>query len=101
MKGPYVNDEGDIWIERGSAPWPRVLREARSMADEILDTYPNGILRYEGIDHGVRVSDNHETDGVHGDDDGCADSQDMDYNDPAFVPCCRTVVAYHFRAVEP
>jgi hypothetical protein len=101
MTGPYVNDEGDIWIERGSAAWPRIVREARWMADELLDVYPNGILLYEGIDPDVRVSDNHEAGGVHGDDHGCADWQEKDRNDPAFEPCCRTIIAHHFRAVEP
>lgn len=97
MNGPYVNDDGDIWIERGSTTWPRAQREAAVTARDIGDYY--SVSRYEGIDLDVRVSDEHEY--AHGDDDACADSQDMDYDDPNFTPCCRTVAAYHFRSVEP
>ena len=89
MRGPYVNEEGDIWIERGSAPWPRIQREARSMATEVLDFYPNGILRYEGIETDVRVSDTREAPHMF-DEDRCEEDG-----------CCRTIVAHHFRAVEP
>lgn len=88
MSGPYVNEEGDIWIEKGIMPWPRVLSEARWMVDEQLGPYPQGILRYEGVQDGVRVSDVREY--VHYDDEDCGDEK-----------CCRTVTAYHFRAVEP
>jgi len=88
MGGPYVNEDGDIWIEKGSRPWPRVLYEARGIVDEQLGPYPQGILRYEGIDDGVRVSDERES--PHWDDEDCGEDR-----------CCRTVVAYHFRAVEP
>jgi hypothetical protein len=85
--GPYVNDSGDIWIERGAMPWPKVLLEARWMADEILDYYPSGVLRYDGIEEGVRVSDEYEQ--PHMDEESCKEG------------CCRTITAYHFRAVEP
>lgn len=97
MRGPYINEDGDLWIERGTAPWPKVRQAACWMADEISDS---GKVRYVGIEKDVRVSDNNEAGSVHGDDDGCADSQGVDYDDPGFEPCCRTVEAYHFQAVE-
>lgn len=87
MRGPYVNDEGDIWIERGSAPWPKVQREARAMADELIDVRPYAILRYEGIEQDVRVSDEHEAPAMAGEE--------------GHEACCRVIDAYHFRAVEP
>lgn len=94
----YINEDGDLWIERGVAPWPAIQHEAAAMAAEISDS---GKVRYEGIQVDVRVSDNNEASMVHGDDDGCADSQFG--GDPApdgWEPCCRTVEAHHFRAVE-
>lgn len=57
------------------------------------------VMEYEGLKKDVRISDERED--PHGDDDGCADS--MFEGDPppeGWVPCCRTVDAYEFRAVE-
>jgi hypothetical protein len=94
----YVNEDGDAWIERGIAPWPRIQREGFAALDEMGSDATNYRRTYEGIDRECRVSDVNEY--VHGDDDGCADAQGIDYNDPAFRPCCRTIEAHHFRAVE-
>ncbi len=98
MSGPYVSDNGDIWIERGSAPWPAILAEARSMADEILDYYPSGVLRYDGIQSNVRVSDEHEY--PHGEDLE-EPEEALDREMEVCNGCCRTITAHHFRAVEP
>jgi hypothetical protein len=92
----YVNDEGDVWIPKGSGPWPKILREARGMLDMIADPGP---MEYLGVTE-VRVSDEHDADGLHHDDDGCADSQDTRLEAPGFVPCCRTEQGHHFRAKE-
>jgi hypothetical protein len=93
MSGPYVNDDGDIWIERKSAPWPVIQHEARLMADEMdWGSYflSDTTLVYEGIVEDVRVSDEHEA--------ACERYPD----DPEWAPCtcCRTIVAHHFRVVE-
>lgn len=87
MSGPYVNDDGDIWIERGSAPWPAIQHEAREMAD-VLSGWPSDTrLVYDGIDLAIRVSDENEAPcELWSDDPPCA--------------CCRTIDAHHFRAVE-
>jgi hypothetical protein len=87
VNGPYVSNEGDVWIERGDAPWPRIQRAARMILDEMGYDEPGYPMRYEGIEQGVRVSDNNEADGVHAEETGC--------------DCCRTVVAHHFRAEDP
>jgi hypothetical protein len=89
MSGPYVNDDGDIWIERGSARWPAIQREAREAADEMGD-YANDDMRivYAGLVSGVRVTDEHE--------EPCSI---MDPDDP-LCTCCRTITAHHFRTVE-
>lgn len=96
MNGPYINEDGDMWYERGSATWPRIRSAASGDAWMVTD----GKMEYVGIEKDVRVSDNHEAGGVHGDDDGCADSQGKEFEDPSFEPCCRTIEAYHFRASE-
>jgi hypothetical protein len=97
---PYVNEDGEVWIERGSAAWPKIQHEAYSMLDEMGWGPWDGYRReYVGIEEGVRVSDQHEY--SHGDDDGCADSQNVEDSEaPGFVPCCRTITAHHFRGVE-
>jgi hypothetical protein len=91
---PYVNDDGDVWIERGVAPWPVIRHWGRIMAIEL----GGDLSEYVGIEFDVRVSDEHEY--SHGDDDGCADSRDTTIKAPGFVACCRTITAHHFRAVE-
>ena len=91
----YVEPSGPgFWIERGKVSWPKVLHEAANMAREL----GGDVMSYEGIVKDARVSD--EQDWVHADDDGCADSQGVAFEDPAFVPCCRTVEAYAFTSVE-
>lgn len=97
MRGPYVNEEGEVWIERGSARWPAIQREARNILDEMgydLDY----VMRYEGIVKDARVSDENEF--PHLDDVGCIEAQGEDYDASTFVPCCRTIEAHNFRAVE-
>lgn len=92
----YMNDDGDIWIERGSGTWPQIQREARATLDMIDE--PEHSMVYLGLEKDVRVSDVHEY--VHYDDDGCADAQDVSLEArelPVFEPCCRTVEAHHFR----
>ncbi len=104
MKGPYVSEDGDVWIERGSAPWPRIQREGYAMLDEMGWGVADGYRReYVGIETDVRVSDNNEAGAIHGDDDACADASDVDLDNPpeGWEPCCRTVTAHHFRGVEP
>lgn len=92
MSGPqtyvpvYVNDDGDMWIERGVVPWPRVLHEAADMARTIGE--PDSVALYEGIVEDVRVSDEREC--PHMDDDGCGGEE-----------CCRTISAYAFHSAEP
>ncbi|HEX5016486.1 MAG TPA: hypothetical protein VFX15_02740 [Actinomycetes bacterium] len=99
MNGPYVNGDGDVWIERGTAPWPRIQREAFNVLYEMGWGRADGYsMEYQGAEKDVRVSDEHEY--PHGDDDGCADYQGKDYNDPGFEPCCRSIEAHHFRGVE-
>jgi hypothetical protein len=29
MSGPFVNDDGDVWVERGVVPWSKAWAEAR------------------------------------------------------------------------
>ena len=88
----YISEDGDIWIERGVAPWPRIQAEARSIADEMGDywSYDRTVMRYVGVEEGVRVSDENEA--------PCSEYPD----DPEWKPCecCRTITAHHFRAVE-
>jgi len=94
---PYINeDTRDLYFERGQAPWPRILASAKSWARQMGEEATVAV--YKGIIQDGRVSDIHEY--VHGDDDGCADSQDMEYEDPKFVPCCRSAVLYHFVMEE-
>lgn len=96
MNGPYVSDNGDVWIERFDVPWPRAQAEARSYLSEM--GWEDEPMDFVGVEQEVRVSDEHEY--VHGDDDGCADSQDTTIEAPGFVACCRTIAAYHFRGRE-
>lgn len=97
MRGPYVNDDGDFWLERDGTPWPKILKEAASWARELGD--PMSVMRYDGIQHDVRVSD--ELEYVHMDDDGCADSQGKESDDPDFEPCCRSTTCYAFHVEGP
>lgn len=79
----YGNEAGDIWIERGSAPWPRIQHEAKASA--WFEWADDGVLRYEGIEEDVRVSDERE----------------FPHLEPEDCPgCCRTIVAHHFRMEE-
>jgi hypothetical protein len=80
----YVNEDGDVWVERGSAPWPAIQREAAAMVRQMGDW--DSVSRYEGIDRYVRVSDEREM--------PCMDEEDC-------KGCCRTIVAHHFRVVDP
>lgn len=93
---PYVNPNGpEFWLVKDGTPWPKVRHEAAIWAREL----GGDAAAYEGIKTDARISD--ETEWVHGDDDGCADSQFGGDEPPeGWVPCCRTVVAYEFRAVE-
>ena len=93
MNGPYVNEDGDFWLERDGTPWPRILAEAASWAHQMGDW--DSVMRYDGIQKDVRVSD--ELEYVHGDDDGCADAQGTTIDDPGFTPCCRTTTCYAFH----
>jgi len=97
---PYVSDDGDVWIERGVGPWPKIQREAKNILYEM--GYDEGPMRYVGLEQDARVSDNNEPNWVHGDDDACADAH-FEGDDPpeGWEPCCRTIVAHHFRAEEP
>jgi hypothetical protein len=93
---PYTNDDGDIWIERGIAPWPAVQREASLIAREVGDY--DSIAKYIGIEKGVRVSDEHE----YPHDEEMEDPQEAaDRDMPVCDGCCRTIEAYHFQSVEP
>lgn len=83
VTGPYVNEEGDIWIERGSVPWPQARREAWSVTDTGWTWAEVGLV-YEGIDHGILVSDENEA--------PCENAPDC--------MCCRRIDAYHFRTIE-
>lgn len=91
MTGPYINEDGDIWIERGSAPWPAIQHEARQMADEMDGAWTRGstALRYLGISPAIRVSDHEEY--------PCTDA---DGNFRLDCPQCRTIAAHHFRWEE-
>jgi hypothetical protein len=103
MNGPYVNEDGDVWIERGSAPWPRIQREARYMLDELGCGPSDGfVIEYLGIETGVNVSDEHEYP-HHDPPDGCRDSLDLEDGEeppPGWQPCCRVIEAHHFRGDE-
>lgn len=83
MSGPYLNEDGDVWVERGSVPWPKALREAWSVVDTGW-TWADVGLAYEGIQRGVLVSDENE----------------MPCEDAPACKCCRLIDAYHFRQVE-
>lgn len=96
MKGPYVNEDGDLWIERGDVSWNRAQHEARGY---LVGEMEADAIRYVGKENDTRVSD--EIEYVHMDDDGCADADDVDLANPpkGWKPCCRTANTYHFEAV--
>lgn len=83
MGGPYVNDNGDVWVERGSVPWPKARSEAWSVVDTGWSWADIG-LAYMGIARDVLVSDQHEA--------PCEAAPDCG--------CCRRIDAYHFQQVE-
>jgi hypothetical protein len=83
MTGPYVNEDGEIWIERGSVSWPAARHAAADMARWLGDD--RSVAIYEGIERHVRVSDEREEPHMEAAD--CAG-------------CCRTIDAYSFRTVE-
>lgn len=83
MSGPYLNEDGDIWVERGVVPWSQARREALSVVDTGW-TWAEVGLAYEGIQKSVLVSDENEA--------PCENAPDC--------RCCRYITAYHFRQVE-
>ena len=92
MSGPYVNDDGDVWVERGSVPWPRARREAWSVVDSGWTWAAVG-LAYEGIDRAILVSDEEEA--------PCESAYEAHGRGEAPpCGCCRVIDAYHFRQVE-
>lgn len=92
MSGPYVNDDGDIWVERGSVPWPRARHEAWNVADTGWTWAAVGLV-YEGIQHDVLVSDGHEM--------PCEAAYEAKQRGVApTCGCCRLIQAYHFRTAE-
>jgi hypothetical protein len=76
-------DNGMLWIERRSAPWPFISRAAMRAAS-LTDGYRDhhGVV-YEGIRKAVRVSDKHEM--------PCKDTS---------CSCCRYIEAHQFQIVE-
>lgn len=99
MKGPYVNEDGDLWIERGSCSWNEAQREAKGY---LVGEFSADAIEYVGAESGVRVSDENEY--VHWDEEDCREIAEDGLPEgeelPAdWRPCCRTVEAWHFRAV--
>ena len=95
--GPYTNQDGEIWIERGDGSWNQAQREAKYTLEEMgYDRVEGYVIRYAGISQKIRVTDEHEW--AHGDDDGCADYQGKELDDPTFEPCCREIEAWHWYA---
>lgn len=91
---PYVNlYTTDFYLERGKAPWPRVLSEAADWARQMGDW--DSVMRYDGIIRDARISDERED--VHSFDEWCADYQGKKTTDPDFTPCCRTATVYAFH----
>ena len=92
MSGPYVNEDGDVWVERGSVPWPKARREAWSVVDTGW-TWATVGLAYDGIEHNVLVTDEYEM--------PCeAASEAKQRGEAPTCGCCRLIDAYHFRQVE-
>jgi hypothetical protein len=92
MSGPYVNDDGDIWVERGAVPWPKARVEARSVIDWMYWATSDRLV-YEGIDRHILVSDGNEA--------PCESAYEADRRGEApRCDCCRVIDAYHFRTEE-
>lgn len=83
MNGPYINDDGDVWVERGVVAWKDARREAWSVAGTDW-TWADVGMAYLGIDRGILVSDENEM--------PCENAPDCG--------CCRRIDAYHFRTIE-
>lgn len=84
----YVNDDGDVWVERGSVPWPQARRAALEACDTGWTWAEVGLV-YEGKQDGVLVSDEHEM--------PCETARETN---PPECSCCRRIDAYHWRQVE-
>jgi hypothetical protein len=91
MSGPYVNDDGDVWVERGPVRWPtEVWMQAREGLD-YWDT--DDRLVYDGIQHDVLVSDKEEA--------ACSSAHEaVAEGRPPTCGCCRVIDAYHFHGEE-
>ena len=79
----YVNDDGYIWVERRSAPWPYIHRAAMAMAALHNEPGWRWGVTYEGIRSDVLVTDMHEA--------PCIEQP---------CKCCRRIEAHQFFMVE-
>lgn len=100
-RGPYMNDDGDLWFPRGEWTWNAAQHEAAEWARWTVGGWARA--RYEGITRDCRVSDEREeTHPVE------CDPVENNGRDDVMIEefglcdgCCRTVEAYHFLVVEP
>ena len=87
MSGPYVNDDGDVWVERGSVPWPQARREA---AEALVGFVGPAALVYDGIELRVLVSDREEQ--------PCESAWEAEREGRSpTCGCCRVIDAYSFH----
>lgn len=88
MSGPYVNDSGDVWVERGMVKWKDAYREASSTIGD-----PWFKVEYVGIVRDVLVADHEEA--------PCEAASEAHVRGEApTCKCCRTIEAYHFRQAD-
>jgi hypothetical protein len=91
MSGPYVNDDGDVWVERGAVRWPKAVWAEARIGLDYWDF--DGRLIYDGIERHVLVSDEQES--------ACLSAQEaVDEGRAPTCGCCRVIDAYHFHGEE-
>lgn len=88
--GPYMNDDGDVWVPR-TVPYLEARRIARSGVVEY-----DYRLRYEGKSDTFLLGFTRDC----WCEDYCAGGEPDEFGDSVPVPECR-VPAWHFRIIEP